>query len=140
EIIETIDDSIKRATGTSTRETSEEDIIKWLFSSPFDRSEGLRQKTIAVKGSEQLLKETEKLSKQGYHIVRLDEVNTEDVIDVVVTDENQIAKEIEAVTDQGLKIIWFTETNVSEKADTSIYVINGKNILEEAQRIRATAL
>ena len=140
DIIETLDAGIEKATGISTRETSEEDAIKWLFSSPFDRSEGLRQKTIAVKGSEQLLKETEKLSKQGYHIVRLDEVNTEDVIDVVVTDENQIAKEIEAVTDQGLKIIWFTETNVSEKADTSIYVINGKNILEEAQRIRATAL
>jgi len=140
DIIETLDAGIEKATGISTRETSEEDAIKWLFSSPFDRSEGLRQKTIAVKGSEQLLKETEKLSKQGYHIVKLDEVNTEDVIDVVVTDENQIAKEIEAVTDQGLKIIWFTETNVSEKADTSIYVINGKNILEEAQRIRATAL
>src|SRR5699024_736612 len=54
-IIETLDDAIKLATGEGKVETTTEDAIEWLTHSPFDRSEGLRPKTIAVAGDASLL-------------------------------------------------------------------------------------
>src|SRR5699024_3371957 len=48
DILGTLDAAIHHATGEASIETTDEDAVQWLFSSPFDRSEGLRQKTIAV--------------------------------------------------------------------------------------------
>src|SRR5690625_807962 len=140
DILQTLDQAIEKATGISTLETSEEDAIKWLFSSPFDRSEGLRQKTIAIKGSEQLFEVASELTKQGYNIVKLEETNADDVIDVLVTNQTVTAEESAALSNQGLKIIWSTEATSTEELNASLYIISGENLIEEANRVRANKL
>src|SRR5690606_36306020 len=62
DIIKTLDDAIAKATGEKVVETTEDDVIHCLFSSPFDRSEGLRQKTITVLGEEKLREEANSLA------------------------------------------------------------------------------
>src|SRR5690625_4695593 len=91
DIISTLDAAIGKATGETTVETSEEDVIQWLLSSPFDRSEGLRQKTILVDGSEQLIDKASDLSARGYNVVTSSD-NVEDVVDVVLTDKSSLSE------------------------------------------------
>src|SRR5699024_6117836 len=84
-------------------EATDEDAVQWLFSSPFDRSEGLRQKTIAVNGSESLFERASQLSKNGYQVIKLaDAADTE--IDVIYTDTT-----INAETANKSKIICTSE-------------------------------
>src|SRR5699024_9264907 len=97
--------------------------------------EGLRQKTIVVKGSEQLINDVNVLTKQGFNVIKDDEVNADDVIDALVSDDTLSTKEIEEWTAKGLKIVWTTEEISPE--DASLVIISGKNLLEEARRVRA---
>src|SRR5699024_7844456 len=54
DIIKDLDQAIAKATNELPQiQTSEQDAIKWLLQSPFDRSEGIRQKVIAVAGFNQ---------------------------------------------------------------------------------------
>src|SRR5690625_788468 len=122
DIIQTLDQAIQKATGISTIKTTDEDVIKWLFSTPFDRSEGLRQKTIAVKGSENLIQETRILTAQGYKITPLEEVKDDEIIDVLVTEQELTADDIKNVS-----IIWSTDGNLLENISASIPRITGKN-------------
>lgn len=136
DIIQTLDDAIAKATGISTLDSTEEEAIKWLFSSPFDRSEGLRQKTIAV-NTENDLQKAFNLSKQGYKIIKLDDTNKDEVIDVIVTEKPLSENEIDTYSNQGLKIIWSTDSNTFENVNSSVQVVSGRDLIEEASRIRA---
>lgn len=130
DILQTLDEAINVATGIKTIDTTEDDAITWLFSSPFDRSEGLRQKTIAVLGSDALLEKVSQLSKSGYNIVRFND-HQEDVIDAVVTDES-----IQQHDYNNAKIIW-TEQNVGpDSYKESSILVSGKDIVEQALRVR----
>src|SRR5690606_7842587 len=124
DIIQTLDDAIAKATGISTLDSTEEEAIKWLFSSPFDRSEGLRQKTIAV-NTENDLQKAFNLSKQGYKIIKLDDTNKDEVIDVIVTEKPLSENEIDTYSNQGLKIIWSTDSNTFENVNSSVQVVSG---------------
>ncbi|MEI3604298.1 aminotransferase class I/II-fold pyridoxal phosphate-dependent enzyme [Pseudogracilibacillus sp. SE30717A] len=137
DIIQTLDEAIKKATGISTIETTEEDAIKWLFSTPFDRSAGLRQKTIALKENSNLKETLNALENRGYKIINLEEANEDDIIDVIVTDEPLSDAESKSLTNKGLKIIWTLDPSSIEYVDPNVTIIKGKDILEEAARIRS---
>jgi O-acetylhomoserine (thiol)-lyase len=126
-IIGTLDAAIQVATGVGTIDTTEENAIQWLFSSPFDRSEGLRQKTIAVKG-DGLFEQVSGLAKGGYRIIELDQVGESDIIDVLYT--NQTITNIPEA-----KIIW-TAGNVPIP-ETDATTIQNLDLLDEALRIKS---
>lgn len=128
-ILQTLDTAIEHATGVKTINATEADAITWLFSSPFDRSEGLRQKTIAVSGSDTLFEKVKQLIQHGYHVVRFND-SAEETIDVVVTDESVHDPAFEKV-----KIIW-SEQTATEEGHGSNVIISGKDIVKEAVRIR----
>lgn len=128
-ILQTLDAGIEKATGIKTIDSTTEDAIEWLFSSPFDRTEGLRQKTIAVDGSDALFDKVATLAKSGYNVVILQEAKEEE-IDAIVTD-----KAIDNAIFSKSKIVW-TETDSSSQGNDDTIVISGKDIVAEALRIR----
>src|SRR5699024_314778 len=98
-IVSTLDNAIQKATGESALETTTTGAIDWFVSSPFDRSEGLRAKTIAVQGSDSLLEKANELRPLGYHIVKVQDV-TETIVDILYTDEATVENNV------GATIIW----------------------------------
>lgn len=134
DIIGTLDKAIEKATGESVIETTEEDVINWIFRSPFDRSEGLRQKTIAVLGSESIREKANTLTARGYQVINLDD-RSDEIIDVVLTDEALTDDTINELKEIGVKVIWSTNETSTSKDD--ITIIAGKDIVEEANRVRA---
>lgn len=129
DILGTLDAAIHHATGEASIETTDEDAVQWLFSSPFDRSEGLRQKTIAVNGSESLFERASQLSKNGYQVIKLaDAADTE--IDVIYTDTT-----INAETANKAKIIWTTEEITIPQTDAVI--VSGKDFIDVAIKVKS---
>ncbi|HLR22082.1 MAG TPA: O-acetylhomoserine aminocarboxypropyltransferase/cysteine synthase [Pseudogracilibacillus sp.] len=129
DILGTLDAAIHHATGEASIETTEEDAVQWLFSSPFDRSEGLRQKTIAVNGSDSLFEHASQLSKNGYQVIKLaDAADTE--IDVIYTDTS-----IDAETANKAKLIWTTEDIAIPQTDAVI--ISGKDFIDVAIKVKS---
>jgi len=135
DIIQSLDDAIQKATGFSAVNETDENAIKWLFSSPFDRSEGLRQKTIAVKEVDETFQDAKKLIAQGYKIIKLEEANEETIIDAIVADELS-AEEADAISQKEVKIIW-GEATIPETLLETATVISGKSLIDEAARIRS---
>lgn len=129
DILGTLDAAIHLATGEESIEATDEDAVQWLFSSPFDRSEGLRQKTIAVNGSDSLFEQASQLSKNGYQVIKLaDAANTE--IDVIYTDTT-----IDAETANKAKIIW-TIGNITIP-QTDAVTISGKDFIDVAIKVKS---
>ncbi|HLR23714.1 MAG TPA: O-acetylhomoserine aminocarboxypropyltransferase/cysteine synthase [Pseudogracilibacillus sp.] len=129
DILGTLDAAIHHATGEASIEATDEDAVQWLFSSPFDRSEGLRQKTIAVNGSESLFERASQLSKNGYQVIKLaDAADTE--IDVIYTDTT-----INAETANKAKIIWTTEEITIPQTDAVI--VSGKDFIDVAIKVKS---
>lgn len=129
DILGTLDAAIHHATGEASIEATDEDAVQWLFSSPFDRSEGLRQKTIAVNGSESLFERASQLSKNGYQVIKLaDTADTE--IDVIYTDTT-----INAETANKAKIIWTTEEITIPQTDAVI--VSGKDFIDVAIKVKS---
>lgn len=133
DIIGTLDKAIGNATGLTATEQTEEDAIEWLFSSPFDRSEGLRAKTILVNSNDEaLINKVSTLSTSGYQIITNAD-DTDSVIDVVVTDTND---DIEQWSNKGVKIIWNENAGESSTND-KLVIISAKDIIEESIRIKS---
>src|SRR5699024_1974515 len=117
----TLDSAIEKATGESTlNDTTKEEAINWFISSSFDRSEGLRAKTVAVQGSNTLLEKANELKPLGFNIVQASEAG-EAVVDVLYTDETTIENNI------GAKIVWSDENDVTVNGDAII--ITGKDLV-----------
>ncbi len=135
DIISTLDKAIGEATGQTTVEVTEEDVINWLFSSPFDRLEGLRAKTILIDSdNEGLNNKVLSLSKSGYQIITNSHDN-DTIIDVVVTDKKSIPNnQLEDFANKGVKIVW-SEGSIDANHH-SINVISEKDIINEADRIK----
>src|SRR5699024_9835462 len=123
DIIGTLDTAIEKATGHSAIEQSDEGAIAALFASPFDRSEGLRQKVIVVDGSDALQTAVQALQKRHYIVTDVN--NAPDTIDAVVTDKSELDQA--AIADyeaKGVSIIFApqidalqTEKAIHSKAD-----------------------
>lgn len=127
DIIGTLDDGIGKVTGIYTREQDETDAIEWLTTSPFDRSEGLRSKTLVVKGSEELFEQVATLSQKGYNVLRYNERDAE-IVDCIVTDETVTDQFVEEVKALEPKVIW--TTNEANTTDQSITVVADRNLTE----------
>ena len=127
DIIGTLDDGIGKVTGIYTREQDETDAIEWLTTSPFDRSEGLRPKTLVVKGSEELFEQVATLSQKGYNVLRYNERDAE-IVDCIVTDETVTDPFVEEVKALEPKVIW--TTNEANTTDQSITVVADRNLTE----------
>lgn len=134
DIIATLDEAIEKATGIKTIEDSEEDAIGWIFSSPFDRTDGLRQKTIVVASSPTLVADARSLAERGYRVVSLDEVDTVDVVDVLVTDSNVGADKVKNLVEKGLRVVWLEDDGNVDGFDGVI--IKGKKLLDVANEKR----
>lgn len=134
DIIKTLDDAIAKATGEKVVETTEDDAIHWLFSSPFDRSKGLRQKTIAVLGEEKLREEANALATRGYQVIDFND-RSDEVIDVILTDKDLTEETMNEFKQLGVKIIWSAK-DIATKSD-EITIISNKNIVAEADRVRS---
>src|SRR5699024_7824509 len=110
-------------------DTTTENAIEWLLSSPFDRTDGLRQKTIAVHGSDELANKVATLAASGYKIVSLTD-SEDETIDAAVTD-GEI--DIEACKDANIR--WSEKAALRLDSDEAV-MVEGKDILSEAIRIR----
>lgn len=133
-IIGTLDEAIGKATGIYTLQATEQDAITWLLSSPFDRTDGLRAKTIAVHGTTDLFEETKTLAARGYQVIQLAE-RKEEAVDVIVTDQvvtDGLISDWETIEPA---LIWTTAT--ADTTEQSRTIISGKNIVTEANNVRA---
>src|SRR5690625_1576810 len=125
DIIGTLDAAIGKVTGIYTVETGEQDAIAWLTSSPFDRSEGLRPKTIVLDANDALVTEASNLRAKGYQVTTLSERNPEAIVDVILTDKDVTDESIKAWKEINPKIIWTTgEIHTTE---SSIQIIRKEN-------------
>src|SRR5699024_12638156 len=97
--------------------------------SPFDRSAGLRQKVIAVSGTEKTVEKAKQLVKNGYQVVELQQVTSEDKVDALFTDQPTIKNTVQA------PIVW-SESSVSVE-ENQTERIRSEEILEEAARIKS---
>lgn len=146
DILYYLDEAISLATGeASTIETKTDDAINWLFETPFDRTEGLRNKTIAVVGVDNQFAEVNKLAKSGYNIVKVtDSVSqtlAETKVDVIYTTDHNVSKEEYAeFAKQSGKIVWFdgkvSNQTTDELAKNNLKAISETNILEAFDQIR----
>src|SRR5699024_4076830 len=130
-IVTTLDNAIQKATGESALETTTTGAIDWFVSSPFDRSEGLRAKTIAVQGSDSLLEKAHSLKKLGYQVINVADTE-ETVVDVLYTDEANVDNNVNA------KIVW-TDNNHVDVAGEAI-VITNKDLVETTKSSRNNRL
>lgn len=128
-IIATLDEAIQVATGEGVVEQTEEDAIEWLLHSPFDRSNELRQKVIAVSGTANTFEKVQKLTKNGFLVVDIENVSSENTVDVLFTDQSTVNNNVRA------PIVWSEGT--VEVDGNQAAIIQGKDILEEAVRIKS---
>ncbi|AXI10703.1 aminotransferase class V-fold PLP-dependent enzyme [Oceanobacillus sp. 143] len=144
-----LDQAIAIAVGEApSLKATEEDAIKWLLSSPFNRDEtGIRKKAIAISG--QTNHAIRKLATSGYQIIPFGENTSnqtlEDIpleVDAVWTaDGNLPNSTIEQIINKQGKILWvehFTNAdNTIEHAKAAgITVISNKDIYEESVKAR----
>ncbi|GAB3048415.1 O-acetylhomoserine aminocarboxypropyltransferase/cysteine synthase family protein [Virgibacillus ainsalahensis] len=144
DVLADLDQAITAATGEpGLYEPTEEDVVKWLLSSPFDRSNGgIRKKVIATVSADQA---SEKLEKIGFEVIAIDEVsNAPDEADAIwVKDQQVSASIIEEVANKQGKILWAenasdVDQKSQENADKAgISIVTGKNPYDQAIRLRA---
>ncbi|MCF3943508.1 PLP-dependent aspartate aminotransferase family protein [Oceanobacillus alkalisoli] len=146
DILKDLDQAIAKATGEAPQITpTAEDAVNWLLHSPFDRSEGLRKKAIAVAGVEDATEK--KLRNYGFEVIAVE--NAEQLSDVsgsldaLVVNAEELPKEIiEQLINKESKILWL-ETNAddatAEHAQAAgIQVVESKSIASELDRIRGS--
>lgn len=130
DIIGTLDAAIEKATGLSGLEQSDERAIAALFASPFDRSEGLRQKVIAVDGSADLLTAVQALEKRHYQVVTINEAA--ETIDAVVTDQSSVSADtVKQYEAKGATVIFAPE---ADTINTTTAVHSKKSIVDLSKR------
>lgn len=128
DIIGTLDEGLGKATGIYTIEQDENSAIEWLTSSPFDRSEGLRPKTIFVDGAEDLLNEASALREKGYVVQSLSE-RKEEIVDVIYTNQDVTDNLVNEWKALEPKIIW--TTGAVNMTDPAVTVISNVNLVEQ---------
>ncbi|SDK17552.1 PLP-dependent aspartate aminotransferase family protein [Sediminibacillus albus] len=103
DLIQDLDQAIAEATGTQPTITATNDkAVKWALHSPFDRENGLRQKTIAVLGIEnsptQPVNQTAaRLQNLGYKIIPVHSGQEEILGEKPVAEVGAIEKEIDII-------------------------------------------
>ncbi|MFC4558161.1 aminotransferase class V-fold PLP-dependent enzyme [Virgibacillus kekensis] len=163
DILADLDQAISKATGEDeTFQTTEEDAINWLLSSPFAREDGgIRKKTVAVYGLDKpvgdFADKIKKLGQFGYDIVPVGQSGEEIVgkqpveqlndipspVDAVLASNTPLPAElIEQFINKSGKILWVENPDGSDQTlqhaeAAGITTISGKNAYDEAVRIRS---
>lgn len=146
DILKDLDQAIAKATGEAPQFTpTADDAANWLLHSPFDRSNGLRKKTIAVTGVDEATEK--KLRNYGFEVVAVEEPKqlngTSETLDALVVNAEELPKEtIEQLINKESKILWI-ENNIDDAAAeyaqaAGIHVIESKSITDELDRIRGS--
>lgn len=141
DILADLDQAIAKATGTEPQiKPTEEDVVEWLLHSPFDRTDGLRKKTVAVSGVD---KATEKkLRNYGFQVVAFEE--DMDVIDALVVNGQELPKEtVEKLINKQGKILWVEnaaddDVTIENAKATGIFVITNKPIAVALDEVRGS--
>lgn len=137
DIIKSLDQAIAKATDQPEYlETTDEAAINWLLQSPFDRSEGLRQKVIAIAGLSNSTKEnSQKLQALGFNIITIDEIADAEFVDALWIDDHKLsAAELEQFKEKQGKIVW-SEKEIS--ADVAgLTLISNEDLYNEAIKAR----
>lgn len=144
DILVTLDEAIAKATSQAALfETTEEDAVRWLFSSPFDRSEGApRQKVIAVAEVSKAGASGEKLQSFGFKLVSLGESAEEPQVDAVWVNGSELPEgTIEQFINKQGKVLLVeqpqgNEETIEHARAAGITVITGKNPYDEVVRLR----
>ncbi|WP_156290151.1 PLP-dependent aspartate aminotransferase family protein [Oceanobacillus salinisoli] len=149
DILADLDQAIAKATGEApVIQETEEDAIKWLLSSPFDRAGGaIRKKVIASTGS--TCEIAAKLEKLGYQLIPFGDgqeykalADIPDNIDAVwIKGESLPSSTIEEFINKQGKLLWVensaqADETVENAKAAGITVITNKNPFEEADRLR----
>lgn len=140
DILKDLDRAIAIATGGRPQiQTTEEDVLKWLLHSPFDRSGDLRQKVIAIEGDEESTQEEAKhLRAAGYQILSSHEVdNFDGIVDCIyITQEANQMELVERLKGKNGKILWFKNATVDDEVikgaeENGIFIIADRTLAEE---------
>ncbi|WP_053217994.1 PLP-dependent aspartate aminotransferase family protein [Virgibacillus senegalensis] len=163
DLIQDLDQAIAKATGSQpTITATNEQAIQWALHSPFDRENGLRQKTIAVLGidpdtSKPAHQTTAKLQNLGYKIIPVYNGNEkilgetpvasvsaiEEEIDILYTQDTLAAEALLANGNEvNAKILWLdsqeTSLDVTDQARVQgITVVESLCPYQEAVRLRS---
>ncbi|RDW20472.1 PLP-dependent aspartate aminotransferase family protein [Oceanobacillus chungangensis] len=144
-----LDQAIAIAVGEAkTLKTTDEDAIKWLLTSPFNRDEaGIRKKVIATSG--QTNHAIKKLASSGYQIISFGENTSyqtlEDIpveVDAVWTADGTLPiSSIEQIINKQGKILWVehlakADNTVEHAKAAGITVISNKDIYTEFIKAR----
>ncbi|WP_087973701.1 O-acetylhomoserine aminocarboxypropyltransferase/cysteine synthase family protein [Oceanobacillus rekensis] len=144
-----LDQAIGNATGKTglTNVSEEAEAIKWLLSSPFDRSNGPRRKVILSLGSDDASRIA--LEKQGFQVIQIrDDFNISDLPDTVdalwVNNSELPSAIVEQVINKEGKIIFAENTNNQQALklakEAGIIVIIDQNPATEALALRSNTI
>lgn len=152
DIIKALDQAIAIATDTEAQiKTTEQDAIDWFLQSPFDRSNGIRQKVVVAAGLDQTeTDEVKRLQSFGYHIISIDgslnnsykQLGEIDEVDVLLVSNDDITDtDIKKLAEKQGKIIWVQDNVhnqlIEEAEKVGITIVANKNLSEEAHKARA---
>ena len=152
DILVSLDEAIAKATGEAAFfETTEEDAAKWLFSSPFDRSEGApRQKVIALAEANKAGETAAKLQSFGFKLVSIGKsadhsyscIADVSQVDAVWINGTELpAGTIEQFINKQGKVLLVeqpegNEESIDHARAAGITVITGRNPYDEVARLR----
>ncbi len=140
DILADLDQAIAKATGTEPQiKQTEEDVVEWLLHSPFDRTDGLRKKTVAVSGVDEATEK--KLRNYGFQVVAFEE--DVDVIDALVVNGQELSKEtVEKLINKQGKILWVEnvvdDAAIENAKAAGIFVITNKSIAVALDEVRGS--
>lgn len=141
DILQDLDQAIAKATGEEpVIQATEEDAISWLLTSPFDRSNGIRQKVVATLGTTE--ESANKLKELGYNVTSLED--SPEVVDAVLVNQETIEPStIEQLVNKQVKILWIesaqgNDQTIENAKATGITVITNKKPYDEVLRLRGT--
>ena len=141
DILQDLDQAIAKATGEEpVIQATEEDAISWLLTSPFDRSNGIRQKVVATLGTTE--ESANKLKELAYNVTSLED--SPEVVDAVLVNQETIEPStIEQLVNKQVKILWIesaqgNDQTIENAKATGITVITNKKPYDEVLRLRGT--
>jgi len=136
DIIAELDKAIEIATGEPAQyQNTEEAAIEWLLASLYDRTDGgARKKVIATVGADD--KDVNELKAFGYQTPSIEDAES---IDAAWVKGDVPAETIEQLISKQAKILFVdneSDPAIKNAKSSGITVIAGKNLLEEATRLR----
>ncbi|WLV24312.1 O-acetylhomoserine aminocarboxypropyltransferase/cysteine synthase [Aciduricibacillus chroicocephali] len=135
-----LDQAIAKATGTEPQlPHNEESVSKWLLTSPFDRADGgLRQKSIAVIGADDVREEVEGLKALGFGIQEVELASkVDEQTDAIWFANKEIAGcAVNKIGDKQVKVIFGTGEAADSYRNAGYTVIQNKTPFELAKALR----